>query len=87
MSLPPQSWEMSIPFTPSTLKPLLALPILQLLVPFLAVPLLLPQPLVALTYPLCVGITDLMQRKLRSVMLPAPGPETSCPAGGCILPS
>ena len=36
---------------------------------------------------LCVGITDLMLRKLRSAVLPAPGQETSCPAGGCVLPS
>ena len=87
MSLPLRSWVMSTPSTPSALKPLLDLPILQLLVPVLAVPLPLPQPLLAPTGLLCVGITDPMLRKLRSVVLPAPGRETSCPAEGCFLPS
>ena len=87
MSLPLRSWVMSTTSTPSALKPLLDLPILQLLVQVLAVPLPLPQPLLAPTGLLCVGITDPMLRKLRSVVLPAPGRETSCPARGCFLPS
>ena len=44
-------------------------------------------PLVVPTRPLCVHVTDLMLRKLRSVVLPTPGREISCPAGGCVLPS
>ena len=65
MSLPPRSWVMSTQVTSSALKPLLTVPVLQLLVPVLAMPLPLPQPLVAPTNPLCVGITDLMLRKIR----------------------
>ena len=68
---------MNIPITPPSLKSLLALPALLLLIPVLAMPLLLPQPFATLSCPLCVGTTDLMLRKLKSVVLPASGQETN----------
>ena len=70
----------------STLKPLLVLLILLLLVPVLAMLQLLPQPLTTPTHPLCVGTIDFTVIRLRSVELPAPGWETSWPAGRCFLP-
>ena len=71
------SWKMSFLFTPSPLKLLVLLP----LVAALAILQLLPQPLANSIHPLCVGITDPMLSKLRSVKLPVPVRETSWPAG------
>ena len=64
-------------FMLSALQPLLVLLMLPPLVPVLAVLLLLHLPLTTPPLPLCAGITDLTVISPRSVVLPAPGPETS----------
>ena len=83
----PRSWVMSSPCMLSTHLSLLVLLLLPLLVPVLAVLLLLRPPPATLPLPLCAGITDLTVILPRSVVLPAPGRETSRLAGRCILPS
>ena len=75
MLLTPRSWEMSILFTPSALKPLLAFLVLLLLVPVLAVPLPL-QKLRSVGSLLLVGKLAAQQEDVFS--LPASAPESSC---------
>ena len=60
---------------------------LSLKAPVLAVSLLFPQSLAVPPPPLSAGTINPKETSFRSVVLPAPGQETSRPAGGCFLPS